>query len=441
MNVQKLIEKATLAGIEPVEVYIQKSEKESINIYGQKVDSFTIAQSGGISVRGLYHGKLGYCFLEEDSDENIDLCIEMIKSNASAIESDDTVKIYEGSESYPKVESTPLAFASTQDKINFLKQIEQKLQNSDKRIVQVMSTEMETQKVEVQIANSLGMNVSRMEEYCVFYSSVLASFDGDNKSAYKIKVTHDITSVNIDEYVQELKEKVVSKLNAKQVKTGKYSVIMKNEAMSSLLSALTGLFNGENVYKGISLLKDKLETQIFDEKITIVDNPLKKDGYASTSFDDEGVASTTKVIVDKGVLKMFLHNQKSASMMNTVSTGNGFKSGYASSVGIRPTNFYIEPSDCSFDSLLKEMNNGLIIDELNGLHAGLNPITTDFSLQASGFVVENGEIVRPVNLITVASNFLEMMKHVKGIANDSHDSLSGVGSPSILFEELSISGE
>ena len=78
MNVQKLIEKAKLAGIETVEVYIQKSEKESINIYGQKVDSFTIAQSGGISVRGLYHGKLGYCFLEEDNDDNIDLCIEMI---------------------------------------------------------------------------------------------------------------------------------------------------------------------------------------------------------------------------------------------------------------------------------------------------------------------------------------------------------------------------
>ena len=441
MNVQKLIEKAMLAGIEPVEVYIQKSEKESINIYGQKVDSFTIAQSGGISVRGLYNGKLGYCFLEEDSDENIDLCIEMIKSNASAIESDDTVKIYEGSKEYPELESTHLVFTSTQDKIDFLKQIEKKLQNSDKRIVQVMSTEMESQKVEVQIANSLGMNVSRTEEYCVFYSSVLASFDGDNKSAYKIKVTHDITSVNVDEYVEELKEKVVSKLNAKQVKTGKYSVILKNEAMSSLLSALTGLFNGENVYKGITLLKDKLDTPIFDEKITIIDNPLKKDGYASTPFDDEGVASSSKVIVDKGVLKMFLHNQKSAAMMNTESTGNGFKRGYSSSVGISPTNFYIEEGNISFEELCKEMNNGLIIDELNGLHAGLNPISTDFSLQASGYVVENGEIVRPVNLITVAGNFLNMMKKIENLSNDTYNGLSGVSSPSILFEHLSISGE
>lgn len=441
MNIQVLIEKAKQAGIETIEVYIQKSEKESINVYGQKVDAFTIAQSGGIAVRGLYNGKLGYCFLEEDSDENIDLCIEMIQSNAKAIESEDIVMIYEGSKEYPVLESTPLKVYTTSDKIHFLKEIEAKLQKADKRIVQVMQTEMETQKVETRIVNSLGMDITKHEEYCVFYSALLASEDKDNKSAYEIEVTHDLESVDVNQYVNKLTEKVVSKLNAKQVKTDKYKVILKNEAMCSLLGSLVGLFNGENVYKGISLFKDKLNQQVFDKKITIVDNPLKKDGLSSTPFDDEGVASITKTIVEKGTLKMFLHNQKSASMMNTVSTGNGFKSGYASSVGIRPTNFYIQAGECSFDDLLKQMNDGLIVDELNGLHAGLNPISTDFSLQASGFVVENGRIVRPVNLITVAGNFIEMMKEVEGVGNDTYDSLSGIGSPSLLFNSLSISGE
>ena len=441
MNKQALIEKAIASGIDTIEIYTQKSSKESIEIYDQKVDSFTIAQSGGIAVRGLYNGKLGNCFLEEDSDDNFDFIINTIKSNATLIENNDIVKIYEGSNQYPTIESSKLNETTTEEKINFLKQIETKLSKSDSRIVQVMGTMMETQQVEVNITNSLGMDITKKEEYCVFYASVLASNDGDNKSAYEIKVTHDINSINVDEYVNVLKEKVVSKLNAKQVKSDKYKVIIKNDAMCSLLGALTGLFNGENVYKGISQLKDKMNTQIFDEKITILDNPLKKDGYSSTPFDDEGIASKTKVIVDKGVLKMFLHNQKSAAMMNTESTGNGFKHGYASSVGISPTNFYIEKGYISFEELCKEMNHGLIIDELNGLHAGLNPISTDFSLQASGYVVENGEIVRPVNLITVAGNFLNMMKKIENLSNDNYDSLSGVSSPSILFDNLSISGE
>ena len=82
-----------------------------------------------------------------------------------------------------------------------------------------------------------------------------------------------------------------------------------------------------------------------------------------------------------------------------------------------------------------------MIDSLNGLHAGLNPITTDFSLQAAGYVVENGKIVRPVNLITVAGNFLEMMKEVEAIGSDLEDQLSSASAPSILFKSLSISGE
>lgn len=443
MNFEKLIEKALSAGIETVEIYSQRAEKESINVYGQKVDSFTIAQSGGIAIRGLYQGKMGYCFLEEDNDENIDLCIEMLISNAKAIESDDTVMIYGGDSSYPSIEKSEYKMheVSTHEKIDFLKQVEAKLQKADERIVQVMGTLMESQSVETSIVNSLGLNLKKKDEYTVFYSSVLAAQNNDNKSAYELKLVNDIRDYDVEAYVQFLKKKVVDKLCAAQVPTGKYSVILKNEAMSSLLSSFTGLFNGENVYKGISKLKDQLNQQVFDEKITILDHPLMKDGISSTPFDDEGVASFNKTIVDQGVLKMFLHNQKSAAMMKTTSTGNGFKSGYSGSVGIQPTNFYIQKGECSFEDLCKKMGNGLIIDELNGLHAGLNPITTDFSLQASGFVVENGEIVRPVNLITVAGNFLEMMKKVNTLGNDYDESLSGVFAPSILFDELAISGE
>lgn len=443
MNTKLLIEKAKQAGIDTIEIYSQQAEKQSINVYEQKVDSFTIAQSGGMAVRGLYNEKMGNCFIEEDNDDNIDYIINTIKANASSIESDDIVKIFEGSEHYPTLETSEnhMFETSGQDKIHFLKQIEKKLLEADPRIVQVMQTEMESQKVKTSIINSLGLDCSKEEEYCLFYAYVLASENNDNKSAVEWKLLKDIQECDIDEFVEELKNKALRKLNATQVKTGKYKVILQNEAMCNLLGTLTSLFSGESVYKGLSKLKDKCNEQIFDEKITIVDDPLKKDGLASTAFDDEGVASQVKTIVDHGVLKMFLHNQKSASMMNTVSTGNGFKSGYASSVGISPTNFGIQAGELSFEELCQQMGNGLIINELNGLHAGLNPISTDFSLQASGFLVEEGKIVRSINLITVAGNFLEMMKDVEALGNDIYESLSGVSCPSLLFHELSISGE
>ena len=443
MNFKKLIEDAKLAGIEPVEVYQHMSQEESIRVFSQKVDGLTIAQSGGIAVRGIYKGKMGYCFMEEDSDDNIPLMIQMIQENAEALEVEDASKIFEGSESYPELEMTKneLTDIEMSQKIEFMKEVEAKLQASDPRIVQVMTTAMQTVKVDTAIMNSLGLDVSKNESYTVFYTMALASENGDNKSGMDFKIMRSLNDVSVDEFVEKMKTEVTGKLNAKQVKSGPYKVILKNSAMSDLLGALTGLFNGEMVYKGISKLSNKLDTQVFDEKITILDDPLKKDGMNSTPFDDEGVASFTKTIVDHGTLKMFLHNQKSAAQMNTVSTGNGFKAGYAGQVSISPTNFYIVPSETSFDELCEMMGDGLVIDELNGLHAGLNSITTDFSLQAAGYVVENGKIVRPVNLITVAGNFLDMMKEVEAVGNDLEDQLSSAASPSILFKSLSISGE
>ena len=443
MNFKKLIEEAKLAGIDPVEIYEHTSEQETIRVFSNKVDGLTIAQSGGISARGIYKGKMGYCFMEEDSDENIPLMIQMIKENAESVEVEDASKIFEGSETYPMIESDENHLKDTEmsKKIELLKEIEEKLAASDPRIVQVMTTVMQTASVKTGIHNSLGLDIYKNESYSFLYSMALAHENGDNKSGMDFKVMRSLEDLNVDEFVDKIKTEVTGKLNAKQVKSGQYKVILKNSAMSDLLGALTGLFNGELVYKGISKLSNKLDTLVFDDKITIVDDPLKKNGLNSTPFDDEGVASFTKTVVDHGTLKMFLHNQKSAALMNTASTGNGFKAGYAGQVSISPTNFYVVPSETSFEQLCELMGDGLVIDELNGLHAGLNSITTDFSLQAAGYVVENGKIVRPVNLITVAGNFLDMMKEVEAVGSDLEDQLSSASAPSILFKSLSISGE
>lgn len=443
VNKQMLIDQALAFGFDTVEVYTQNSANESMNVFQNHVDNFTISQSGGIAVRGIYHGKLGQCFLEEDSDDNIEFCIQQMIQNASAITSTDKVEIYAGSEAYPIIEESEndIDSITASERIAFLKDMEQRLLAADSRIAQVMNCVMEVSEAEVMIQNSLGLNIKRKEKICVFVASVLAKEENDSKSAYEYAFIRQFRKFDKEDYVNKLIQKAVSKLNAKQVPSGKYPVIMKNEVMSDILGALSNLFNGENAYKGISLLKDKLNTSIFDSKITIVDDPLLKDGYATTPFDSEGVASFKKIVVDQGVLKTYLHNLKSAAMMNTQTTGNGFKSGYASGVNIQPTNFYIQPSHTSYENMIQGMKKGVIIDDVSGLHAGLNPITTDFSLQASGYYVEDGVIVRPINLITVAGNFMSMMNQVEYVGDDCYFSFSGIGSPTLFIKELTISGE
>jgi PmbA protein len=218
-------------------------------------------------------------------------------------------------------------------------------------------------------------------------------------------------------------------------------VVIKNEVLADILECFSGCFFAESVQKGFSMLKGKVGEAIASDKVSIADEPLLESGYATTAFDSEGVASYNKLVVENGKLVTYLYNLKSANKDGVKSTGNGFKSSYKDTVSTAVTNFYIKPAEKSYDELVAELGNGLIITEVAGLHSGANGITGDFSLAASGFLVENGKVIRPVEQITVASNFFDMLKDIEEIGSDLYFSSSAVGAPSVIVKNINISGE
>ena len=162
---------------------------------------------------------------------------------------------------------------------------------------------------------------------------------------------------------------------------------------------------------------------------------------ASTPFDDEGVATFKKELVSNGTLKTLLHNLKTANKDKVKSTGNGFKASYSSPVSVEPTNLYIKKGDLSLESLMENINEGIVITDFAGLHSGANSITGDFSLAAKGFYIKDGKREYPVEQITVAGNFFDLLKNIKLIGNDLKFPISSIGSPSVIVEGLSIAGK
>ena len=122
-------------------------------------------------------------------------------------------------------------------------------------------------------------------------------------------------------------------------------------------------------------------------------------------------------------------------------TGNGFKSSYASSIGVSESNLYLQEGKMTFDQLMSEIGEGLIITDLAGLHSGANVVSGDFSLAAKGFYVENGKKTFPVEQITVAGNYFDLLKNIVAIGNDLKFPMSNIGSPSVIVEGLSIAGK
>ena len=148
-----------------------------------------------------------------------------------------------------------------------------------------------------------------------------------------------------------------------------------------------------------------------------------------------------KEIVSNGKLTTLLHNLKTANKANTKSTGNGFKSSYATSVAVSPSNFYIEKGNLSFGEILENIGEGLLITDFAGLHSGANAITGDFSLAAKGFYIKDGKKEYPVDQITVAGNFFKLLKDIEEVGDDLKFPLSSVGSPTVIASGLSVAGK
>ena len=176
-----------------------------------------------------------------------------------------------------------------------------------------------------------------------------------------------------------------------------------------------------------------------------MDDPFHPENPEPINFDAEGSPTHKKNIIEKGELKTLLYNLKTAAVAGKKTTGNASKAGYNASVGVRPFTMYLAGGELSEEELLAKAGNGVMITSLGGLHAGANPISGDFSLQSSGFMIRDGKKAEYVKSFTVAGNFYELLKNIVALANNCRlpraMGSTTFGAPSVLVDGLSVAGK
>ena len=213
--------------------------------------------------------------------------------------------------------------------------------------------------------------------------------------------------------------------------------------MVDMLETFAPVFSAENAQKNrCRCSRARIGETVAAPCVTIADDPLRTDAASpARPFDAEGVPSRRNVVVENGIFKTFLHNLKTAAKDGVESTGNASKGSYAAPVRVASTNFFIEPGKEELAALLESIGSGLLITVVEGLHAGADEVSGDFSLLARGFVVEDGLRGRAVEQITIAGNFFEMLKNVRAVASDLLFTAGGIGSPSVDVGLLSVAGK
>ncbi|HKJ85005.1 MAG TPA: metallopeptidase TldD-related protein, partial [Spirochaetia bacterium] len=249
-------------------------------------------------------------------------------------------------------------------------------------------------------------------------------------------------ALDMEEAARIAARRALAKLGAQEIDSGEYPVVFDALSASELLGAFIASpvspFFGENIQKGRSMLAGKLGTQIGPELFTVVDDPAR--GLSPEFFDGDGVATTRLSLVDRGRFTSVVHNVYSAAREDGAET-TGHASRGRSGVGTGLHHPYLENGEGSLDELLEAMGSGILVTEVTGLHAGLNPVTGDFSLSAQGFLVEAGKRAHPVRNVVVAGNFFELASRLVRKAGDlREDTRAGFDAPSVFVEKLSVSG-
>jgi len=242
----------------------------------------------------------------------------------------------------------------------------------------------------------------------------------------KTRDFNDLESIN--DISKEAVRRTVSRLGSRKLSTRQVPVIFEAPVASGLFSAFITAIAGGSLYRRASFLLDKKGEQVFADHINIREQPHMKKALGSAPFDNDGVATKARDIIKDGILQDYVLSGYSARKLGLQTTGNAG--------GVH--NLVIESGQNDLDNMIKEMNTGLLITDMIGF--GVNQVTGDYSRGASGFWVENGELVYPVEEITVAGNLIDMYKNITSIGNDV-DPRGNVLTGSVMIEAMTVAGE
>ncbi len=436
-----VIAKCREMGIAEYELYYQNDESTSMEAFQHEINEFTSSNEGGVCLRCIVGGKMGYASTEELNEEQAAAVVEKAADNAAVLESEEQVFLCEGDQSYLPLQDRSYPLPSTEEILRTVLATQEKLYKANPAVIDGCQTQGIAQRSALAIYNSKGLDLYSESTLSGLVAVAVVSDGKEMANDYQIKLAQ-LSAIDLDGLTKKAVDTALQKLGGEPAPTGQYPVVFDPEAMSSLLQTYASVFSSEAAQKGLSKLAGKEGEVIASPLVTLVDDPFHKSNAMARNFDAEGSPAYCKNVIENGQLRTLLYNLKTAAAAGKKTTGNAAKAGYAGSVGISPFTMYLAPGGLTEEQLLEKAGNGVYINALGGLHAGADPISGDFSLQSSGFLIRDGKKAEYVKSFTVAGNFYELLKSITAVASNLQmPGMGRFGSPSVLVEGLSVAGK
>jgi PmbA protein len=414
------------------EVIASSERTLSLSADGGRVDEFTYAHQGGLGIRVVQGGRVGYASTEALDEESLTWALDEAVANAELQQGEGATLLPGSGLGRHDLLGEGLS-APVEEKVAGVVELERGLRE-DRRVHSIAFSRYSESEVDVVLGSTAGADGGYRNGYA-YYVAMPVMKEGDSlKQGYDFDFAKDFHLLDPTRTSQAILEKVGRHCGATPLRTGRYRAFLEYEVTATLLGLLLFNLSGKTLAEGKSRLEGKLGQRIASEFVTLVDDPTLPGGPGSRPFDAEGTPAQRTEVVTDGILRSFLHNSDTARRTGHTNTGHAARS-YASPLGVAPTNFIMEAGQ-GF-----AIDDGILVTDLMGVHAGANPITGDISVQALGMRVE-GRAMRPVENFALSCNLFGLLERIDGASTTTRwlPSHGLMRVPMVSVADLSFSG-
>ena len=428
---------------EQVEAYVARSRDTEVKVFDGDVESLSSAESEGVGVRVVVDGRQGFAYAGSLDPSVVEEVLGEARDNASFATPDEFNGLPAPDGVAPAqldLYRDSLASFPTDEKVALAIELDRATRAADARIRGLEATEYGDSIIESAVATSTGIRASNRRTVCSIYAEALAGEGTGTQTGYGYSVGRSADELDVEAAARDAAERATRLLGAKQPKSARVTILLEPRMTASLLGILSSTLSGEAVLKGRSMFADRVGDDVSVPFLTLVDDPTDARAYGATPYDAEGLATRRNVLFDGGVLQGFLHNTYTGRRSGSGSTGSAARGGFKSTPGVGARALALDPGTKALDELLAEVGDGLLVQSMQGLHSGVNPVSGDFSVGIEGLMVRSGALAEPVREATMASTLQRMLKDVVAVGGDVEWLPGGAAGVTLVLRDVTISG-
>jgi PmbA protein len=423
------------------ELYISRGEDRSLELREGRVDGVQQSSAAGAGLRLLAGERMAFASAGGLSLDAIQGLYRRAKAELPHVEPDSSrcLPLPLAASGDPVLEKSlwdeTLFTASWDTVLPRLSAMEAEAA-ADKRISHAIRSGYSESRGDVVVANTAGVLTWERGGSCSVGLSTLSKDGGETQVGSAFQSGRMASTLDFTKVGRESAARTVALLGSRKLPGGRRAVVFDPWVAGELLDLVSSLLCADQVQRGKSLLAGKLGKSVASKLVTFIDDPRRPGGAASSLYDDEGVPTSRRLPIEKGVVKDFFYDSYTARREGRASNGCAGRGSFKGLPSPGGSNFYLEPGTITREALLKDTKDGLLVMDIMGMHMA-DPISGEFSVGVSGLAIKGGELGFAVKNAMISGNLVELFGRVDSVASDLtfHGSM---GAPTFRIADVNV---